>query len=206
MPRAGVREQTAVLRANVDGLADLIAKEAAGHAERACLVVLVGLPASGKSHLARLLAERVRGVVVASDALRRRLFIAPSYEETESRAVFALVHEVARRLLARGCVVIVDATNLRERDRAPLYALARDASAPLVIVLVVASDGAIRERLAIRAARQSSADASDADLAVYEMMRGRYEEPSRAYLTVDTSGDLAAAIDRVEEAIRRASA
>jgi predicted kinase len=203
--RAGVREQTALLRANVERVAEEMAdEERAAPGGRPCLVVLVGLPAAGKSHFARALAARVGGVAVATDALRRRLFIAPSYAQAESHAVFALARAVARRLLARGHVVIVDATNLRERDRRPLYSLARDTA--LVIVRVVAPETLIRERLGTRAARVSAADASEADWAVYLTMRERYEEPSRPYLTVDTSGDLDAEVGRIEEAIRLASA
>jgi predicted kinase len=206
--RLAVGQQTALLRAAVEDIAaELAAAEPAP--ERAgppSLVVLVGLPASGKSHLARLVAERLGAAIVSSDALRRRLFVAPSYAATESRTVFALVRALARRLLGHGRVVVVDATNLRERDRAPLYAAAREAGAPVVVVRVVAPEPITRERLGRRASRTSTADASEADWAVYRMMRERYEAPARPYLTVDTSEDSDHAVDSVVEAVRRASA
>ncbi|TMD58548.1 MAG: ATP-binding protein [Chloroflexi bacterium] len=208
MPRLGVTQQTAVLRANVVEVADsLLAEDSLpAPAGVARLVLLMGLPASGKSHFAGLLADRVSGVVVATDALRRRLFIAPSYGRAESATVFAVAHALAQRLLERGHVVIVDATNLRESHRAPLYALAKAASAPAILVRVVAPESAIRERLTLRAARSSPADASDADWAIYQLMVERQEEPSRPYLTVDSGGDLQTELARVEEAIRTASA
>ena len=206
MPRIGVRQQTALLRANVDALAEEVVREqTAAPAGRACLVVLVGLPASGKSHFAALLAERTGAVVVATDALRRRLFIAPSYVREESRTIFALARAVARRLLARGHVAVVDATNLREADRLPLYAVARTERAPLVVVRVVAPEDAIRARLAVRSSRASSRDASDADWDVYQLMLDRYEEPSVPFLTVDTATDLEGGLSRTEEAIRCAA-
>ena len=206
MPRNGVREQTAYLRASAASLAEAIAAETPAPAAmgRPCLVLLIGLPASGKSHVARLLAERVGAITVASDALRRRLFIAASYTPAETTAVFALAHELARRLLLRGHVVILDATSLQERQRAPLYAIARDASAPLVLIRVVASEAAIKDRLGRRGAGASPIDASDADWSIYQMMRERYEEPTRPYLTIDTSGDLDAELARAVEAIRLA--
>ena len=206
MPKTGVKEQTALLRANIDQIAAaFVADEpAAAATRRPCFVLLMGLPAPGKSHVAGLLAPRIDATVVATDTLRRRLFIAPSYSLDESSAVFALAHELARRLLTAGRVVIFDATNLRERDRAPLYAIARAASVPLLILRVIASEAAIRERLGVRAARVSASDASEADWSVYQMMRDRYEEPSREYVTLDTGTDLELEVARAEEAIRLA--
>src|SRR5438093_9355931 len=164
MPRTGVAEQTAFVRAHVEEIArSLLAEEAlpAPAATRA-LVVLIGLPASGKSHFGRLLARRIGGVVVSTDELRRRIFIAPSYVPTESRTIFALAHAVARRLLSAGHAVVFDATNLRERDRRPLYRVAREAGACVVAVRVVAPEVVARERLALRAARGRPDDASEA--------------------------------------------
>ena len=208
MPHLGVTEQTTFVRRNVEEIARAMLEEDTSPAPSGCrvLVVLIGLPGSGKSHLARLLAQRLGAVVVATDQLRRRLFIAPSYVRLETRTVFALAHVLARRLLAERHTVIFDATNLRESDRRPLYALARGTEAGLVLVRAVAAEPTIRERLAGRQSRVSAADASDADVRVYEMMRERFEEPSRPVLVVETGGDLEREIARVSEVVRSACA
>src|SRR5438093_2449949 len=155
MPRTGVAEQTAFVRAHVEEIArSLLAEEALPlPAGTRALVVLIGLPASGKSHFGGLLARRIGGVVVATDQLRRRIFIAPSYAPTESRTIFALGHAVAQRLLSGGHAVVFDATNLRERDRRPLYRIATESGACLVLVRVVAPEEVVRGRPARRAAR-----------------------------------------------------
>lgn len=207
MPRPGVNEQTAFLSRNVDDVArSLLAEDSTRPRPSGCrvFVVLMGLPGAGKSHLGRVLAQDLGGVVVASDALRRRLLVAPSYSLGETRAVFALGHAVARALLNEGHTVIFDATNLTERDRLPLYALARDAQAGVVLVHVTAPEAVIHARLAGRLAQAARDDASEADLRIYEMMRERYEEPVRPHLTVDTGADLAPAARRVAEAARAA--
>ncbi len=206
MPRLGVTEQTAVVRRNVQEIARSLLDDDGLPPPSRCrvVVVLMGLPGSGKSHFGRLLAARRGAVVVASDALRRRLFVAPSYARSETRTVFAIAHAMTRMLLAEGRTVIFDATNLRERDRGPLYALAREAEAGLVLVRVTAPEPVIHERLAGRLARVAPEDASDADLRVYEVMRERFEEPSRPYLATDSSADLSAELARVAEAVRAA--
>lgn len=201
MARRGVAEQTRLYRGRAEELAtsllaELAPPEARAGARRA-LVVLIGLPGAGKSHFGRLLAERLAVPVVSTDVLRRRLFVAPSYTREETRTVFAVAHAMARRLLVLDRTAIFDATNLRERDRRPLYALADEARATAVLVRVTAPEAAIYGRLEQRRARQGAEDASEADERVYEMMRGRYEEPSRPYLVVDTTEELAPAVDRV---------
>lgn len=208
MARRGVAEQTRLYRGRAEELAtsllaELALPEPRGRARRA-LVVLIGLPGAGKSHFGRLLVERLGAPLVSTDGIRRRLFVAPSYAREETRTVFAVAQAMARRLLGLGRTTIFDATNLRERDRRPLYALADEAGAAAVLVHLVAPEPAIYGRLAGRRERSSREDASEADERVYEMMRGRYEEPSRPYLVVDTAEELAPAVTRVIKALERA--
>lgn len=199
--RRGVTEQTRHYAARDAAVAaSLLAEQPLpAPAGRPALVALMGLPGAGKSHLGRLLARRLGAVVVASDQLRRRLFVAPAYTPAETRMVFAVAHEMARQLLAAGHVVIFDATNLRERDRRPLYVLAAASGARLLLARVVAPEPEVYARLERRRARGMPEDASDADERVYEAMRERYEEPSRPYVIVDTTADLGAAVGRVGE-------
>jgi hypothetical protein len=66
------------------------------------LIMMSGLPGSGKSHLSRILAERVRAVVIESDAVRKMLFPRPCYSAVESAAVHRACQQMMRRLLTRG--------------------------------------------------------------------------------------------------------
>ena len=88
-------------------------------------VWLTGLPASGKSTVARALAAElggkgIRAAVLESDAVRREIAPHAGYGETEREAFYATVAYLARVLVLHGVPVIVDATaNLRAyRDRA----------------------------------------------------------------------------------------
>ncbi len=204
MTRMGVAEQTRHYRERVEEVARSLLDETAQPSQRsprAALVVLIGVPGSGKSHFGRLVAARLAATIVATDVLRRRLFVAPSYRPEETRVVFRVAHAMTRALLADAHAVVFDATNLRERDRRPLYRIADAAKVPLVLARVTASDETAYARLARRRSRAMPDDASEADERVYEMMRGRYEEPSRAHLIVDSTADLDEAVARVAEAI-----
>ncbi len=105
---------------------------------RPALVVLMGLPGVGKSHLARLLCGRLGAAHVASDELRSRLFVAPSYADEENRVIFAAARALVDGLLAEGHRVVVDATNLLARSRGGTADAARRRGAPVVYVLVSA--------------------------------------------------------------------
>jgi len=170
----------------------------------AALVVLMGYPGVGKSHCARLLAARLGAAQVASDQLRSRLFIAPSYSVDENATLFACVDALVDGLLAEGHRVIVDATNLLERYRSASVGAARRHNAPILFVRVVADEPAIRARLAQRRSARAADDHSDADERVYERMRDRpFEPPAEGYLELANGPDLAAGVERVAVELER---
>lgn len=168
---------------------------------RPALVVLSGLPGSGKSYFQRRLRDRTGAVVLESDALRRLLFGCPTYTREENARLFRAIHSVADRLLRSGRSVIIDATNLTEWERQPYYKMADQHGARLLIVQLTAPDAVIRERLERRAAGVGGPDQSQADTQVYERMRGDWEEISHAHYTVDTASDITAAVAAVAEAM-----
>ena len=93
--------------------------------EPAFAVWLTGLPASGKSTVARALAAElggkgIRAAVLESDAVRREIAPNAGYGEAERDAFYATLAFLARVLVLHGVPVIVDATANRRayRDRA----------------------------------------------------------------------------------------
>lgn len=164
---------------------------------RPALLMLMGFPGAGKTHCARLLAARLGAAHVATDHLRSRLFIAPSYADEENRTVFTLAEALVDDLLTEGHVVVVDATNLLARYRGPMEGVANRRGVMPLHVLVVADDADARARLAARAAARADGDHSDADLAVYERMRRQGFEPPERFVELQNGPHLAAEIERV---------
>ncbi|HEY3217831.1 MAG TPA: ATP-binding protein [Candidatus Limnocylindria bacterium] len=169
----------------------------------ATLVMLMGLPGVGKSHCARLLAARLGGAHVATDHLRSRLFIAPSYANEENAAVFGIAEALVDELLVEGHIVVLDATHLVARNRAPAENLARSRRVPIHHVLVTSDDASTRARLASRAVEREASDHSDADEGVYERMRSRaFEEPAGGYLEIHNGPNVADEVARVADLVR----
>lgn len=82
-----------------------------------CLVLLVGPAGAGKSTYA--LANFSGDEVISSDALRTELFGSQIAPGSQAR-VFELVRERAVSRLRRGETAVIDATNLKQRDRLTL--------------------------------------------------------------------------------------
>jgi len=162
---------------------------------------LIGLPGSGKSHFQRDLQRRTGAVALESDVWRKRLFSHPVYSREESGVVFYRIRSAASRLLATRQSVIVDATNLSERERQPYYRLAGKHGAKLQLVHLVAPERVTRERLSARQAKVESLDNSDAGMDVYERMRGDFQAIRRPHLVVDTSLDISPAVEAVAKAM-----
>lgn len=168
------------------------------------LVMVSGLPGTGKSYFCRRLLEKLAAVRVESDSLRRVLCSSPTYSIEESARLFPLLHQLVDELLTRGIPVVYDATNLAEHDREYLYNIAHRRSARLILVRVEAPAEVVQARLQRRAAGASADDRSDADWQVYQRMKQAVEPMRRSHFVVDTSRDIGLVIDKiVREANRR---
>jgi len=165
------------------------------------LVVLSGLPGSGKSHFCRRLASRYPMALLKSDALRKALFGQPTYSAEESRRLFSACHLVLSRLLAEGIAAIFDATNVREAHRRQVYRIADKHKAKLILVHIQAPPAVVHQRLEARVKGLHSDDPSDAGPEVYERMQRDVEPIGRRHLNVDTAADIEPAIAAILQQI-----
>lgn len=112
----------------------------------------MGLPASGKTTLARALAGRLGLVHLSSDMARKRMagieptqrgsdeFGSGLYDPAMTRSTYAALRRDAARWLRRGRGVAVDATFGNPRERAQMRQLAHRLGADLRVVLCDADD------------------------------------------------------------------
>jgi hypothetical protein len=161
------------------------------------LFVFSGLPGTGKSFLARKIAECVPCAIVETDFIRKTLLRQPTYAATESAFVHRVAHQVIQRLLRSGHRVIYDATNLAEWHREHAYRLADQTRAKLVVVRTVAPEDVMRARLAKRFAAPQPLDYSDADWQVLELLKAELEPIRHPHIVVDTTGDIDQAVSQI---------
>jgi predicted kinase len=207
--RAMVRAHVEARAGKADAASRYLAAAAAYLRPRPPVVVAIGgLPATGKSTLARAVAPEIGGapgaLVLRSDEIRKRQHgAAPeerlpqsAYSDAASDAVFAELAALVRETAGGGHAVIADATFIDGRHRLAVEAAARAAGVAFLGVWLEAPLAELEARIATR-----RRDASDATVAVLRAAGERATRPGD-WLVIDAR-DMTAAQARVGDALRR---
>ena len=120
-----------------------------GDLRKMWIVVMAGLPGSGKSTIAEILASRVGATVVSVDPIESAILSAGiDADQPTGLAAYLVAETIAESVLQGGHSVVVDAVNAVEPARMQWGNLAERSGAILRVVEVVCSDEALhRERL-----------------------------------------------------------
>jgi aminoglycoside phosphotransferase family enzyme/predicted kinase len=172
------------------------------------LVLVTGLPGTGKSSLARKLSEAGHFRVIRSDVVRKELAGSPDASLPESfytaewnARIYAECLRRAEALLFEGERVLVDANFREERERSRFLKCARGYGVIGCLLLCKTAPATVRRRL-----QERSGDASDADWSVYQKVAQEWEEPgpetALAMRDVSTEGSFGEAYERATVALR----
>jgi aminoglycoside phosphotransferase family enzyme/predicted kinase len=222
--RATVRAKVAAMTASEPELSDqaqaaarekaaararLALVELAEPREKPCMVLIAGLPGTGKSMLARGLRETCSFTWIRADEVRKRLAgLDPLvkqrpdidqgiYTSEWSDRTYAACLGRAGDVCRAGGRALVDATFVDKRRREEFVHAAIAWGVPVILLVVHAPPELIRERLAAR-----TQDPSDADWSVYEALRAKWSpvDPMLCRSSrIDASGNPR---DMLNEAIR----
>ncbi|MEZ5977241.1 MAG: AAA family ATPase [Planctomycetota bacterium] len=150
-----------------------------------CLLLVCGLPASGKSWLSEHLAPLVEADLFQSDVRRRRMFEVPDgehyrgpydqgmYTPEAKQRVYDSLRADARNTIESGRRAVVDGSFVQRRWRAPFAELGRALGCPFLFVEVVCDEETVRRRIEARLRERDQP--SDADWNVYLKLKEQRE-------------------------------
>ena len=133
------------------------------------MILVGGLPGSGKTYFAKRLAARIGAVCLSSDGVRKALKATGKYKLEDRMIVYKELAKLAELHLIESQNVIVDATFSRQNMRDIFTSLADKLSVPSHFIWVYANEELIKERL------QQPREDSEADFAVYQKIRDQFE-------------------------------
>lgn len=164
------------------------------------LILVCGLPATGKSNLARSLAKRLKAQVLNTDIVRKELFEKPTYSNEEKELVYDVTFLIARYLLFNRRNVIIDGTFYKKRLRDRVREIAKIVGTRFKIVECACPEDVVRERMERRAKRKRTL--SDADFEVYEKIKAEFEPIKEEHIVVHTNGDYRETVEYILKKLR----
>lgn len=147
------------------------------------LVIMSGLPGTGKSWFAESLATALRGRWIRSDEVRKELAgLAPTsrddsiYTDALTRQTYDKMLSRARAAIEQGESVVLDATYSKAEQRTQVQQLADDLGSRAVLLCLDVGDEAVIQRRLTARSREGT-DPSDADWNTFKLLRDAFEPP-----------------------------
>jgi len=169
------------------------------------IVLMAGLPATGKTTLARELARRTAGRVLSKDQIRHAIFLPGEIEYSTRQDDFCqqLMLETAAYLLSRNPAqkIFLDGRPFSRRYQIEnVLTAAASLHQPWRIVECSCSDETVQQRLVLDA-ESASHPAGNRDYQLYLEVKARFEAIRHPKIVIDTGQPLEASIQRALEAL-----
>jgi predicted kinase len=147
------------------------------------IIIVAGLPGSGKSYFAEKLAAKLGVAYVNSDVIRKEIDARGKYSLKEKLVVYEKMAGLVKEILKEQPTVVVDATFYHDAMRKLFHTIAKECSSGICWIHVTASEALIRARL--RKPRVNS----EADFGVYQEIRDEFEAMTMPHLTLESAND-----------------
>lgn len=132
------------------------------------LIILMGLPGSGKSYVASHLQQKYNFIVLSGEDTAIELFGTEKLSGQQYAQVYKTVRQKASELLQHGSLVVIDGTNLKKQFRQQIY---DEIKCDQTILICLKTD----DKIAMdRISKRNNSCSSE----TYQAFKDQIEEPS----------------------------
>ncbi len=140
------------------------------------IIIVFGLPGSGKSYFASKLAERINARYVNSDVIRRELFDVRKYSREEKMTVYNVMFREMKKAILQNKSIVLDATFYKRHIRNKFIEVVNEIGKRIIFIEIRAELKIIIERLSRK--RKNS----EADYSVYLQIKEVFEPMEEEHL------------------------
>lgn len=146
------------------------------------IIIVFGLPGSGKSYFASRLAKTINAGYINSDRLRKEMFTERMYSEQEKTAVYNVMLSKMKEAVSENMSLVLDATFHKSETR-KTFIREMEGKGGIFFIEVRANEDIIRERL------KKERPFSEADFKVYKFIQQRWEPMTESHLVLESTGE-----------------
>jgi predicted kinase len=168
---------------------------------RDLIIIICGLPGTGKTFLSNKLSQYVNATVLSTDKLRKELFGKPTYTAWERALIYDVLFLLAKYLHSSGINCILDGTFNMEKSRSEVKELLNLTNDQIHIIECICPEDMIITRLLLR-----KDDYSDANVSIYLKMKKIYEPVRQKHISINTTKPIDKNIEKILKYIYRSTA
>jgi predicted kinase len=144
------------------------------------IIIVFGLPGSGKSYFASRLAEKINAGYISSDIVRKKMFDKRRYSSEEKLLVYDEMLRQMREAAKKHTYVVLDATFYKDDIREKFVKEAKDIY-DVIFIEVRAEEYVVKKRL------EKARKESEADFEVYKKIKTEWEPLSEEHLILQST-------------------
>lgn len=158
------------------------------------VVIVMGLPGSGKSFFAGRLAQKIHAEYWNSDQLRKEMFSERTYSDSEKEKVYNALLKKMQEATNKGKDVVLDATFYKEKFRG---LFTTNSGERIAFIEVWANEKLTQDRI------QKKRKFSEADFDVYKSLKRQWEPVKQPHLVLEsTNENIDAMLQKAEEYLK----
>jgi predicted kinase len=144
------------------------------------ILIVFGLPATGKTYLSEKAAKEFDAVHLNTDIIRKKINLQGKYDEHSKQVVYDHLLNKMVQLAQKGQNILVDGTFQKEKNRKQYAKKARELKQELYFIELRAKEETIGERM------KTDRNHSEADFNVYQNIKRSFEYMSEPHLILWT--------------------